>query len=600
MRARQDPTAVVAAHRQGAAFVDLTAGELFDRVRALAKGLIASGITPGERVVLMSHTRLEWLLLDYAILAAGAVTVPVYETAAAEQLSWILADSGASLAIVETPAMRALHEDLDDRGAVPATMVVDAGALDDLAARGRHIEDGVLDARIGALTVDDIATIIYTSGTTGRPKGCVLTHGNLRANVLQTLDAVHDMLGSRERSLLFLPLAHAFAKLIALVGSEYGVKGAFASDLARLAEELPMANPTMVVAVPRVFEKVFDTAQRRSHAEGKARARIFARAADVAIDFARQRARGQPTLWTRLQHGMFERLVYGRIRAAFGGSLRFAFSGASPLGTRLSYFFDGVGIRIFEGYGLTETSPVLTVNRAHAWRPGTVGRPLAGTEVRIDDDGEILAKGPQVFSGYWHDDRATREAFTADGWLRTGDIGVLEDGYLRVTGRKKELIVTAGGKNVAPAPLEDRLRAHPLISHAVVVGDDRPFIAALVTIDDDAFATWRTARGEPERTVAESVEDPDLRAAVQEGVDATNATVSRAESIRAFAILPADLTIADGEITPTMKVRRAKVVARYADVIDGLYRAPPPPRVTAAAERGRPLRTAEGGATDGE
>jgi long-chain acyl-CoA synthetase len=427
----------------------------------------------------------------------------------------------------------------------------------------------VLDARIASLTIEDIATIIYTSGTTGPPKGCVLTHGNMRANVLQTLVAMRDMLGSQERSLLFLPLAHAFAKLIALVGSEYGVKGVFATDLASLPEELPMAEPTMIVAVPRVFERVFNTAERRSHSEGKGR--IFARAADVATRFARQRASGRPSLLTRMEHALFERLVYRRIRAAFGGSLRFAFSGASPLGERLTYFFDGIGVRIFEGYGLTETSPALTVNRAHAWRPGTVGQPLAGTSLRISEDGEILAQGPQVFSGYWRDDEATSEVFTDDGWLRTGDIGVLEHGFLRITGRKKELIVTAGGKNVAPAPLEDRLRAHPLISQAIVVGDNRPFIAALITVDHEAFATWRAERDEPDLTVAEAVDRSDLRAAIQEAVDAVNAGGSRPESIRAFEILPTDLTIAAGEMTPTMKVRRTKVAARYANIVDRLY-----------------------------
>ncbi|MGH9229454.1 MAG: AMP-dependent synthetase/ligase, partial [Acidimicrobiales bacterium] len=569
-RARRDPDLVVAAYREGDAFVEVTASALLGRVRALAKGLIASGVMPGERVVLMSHTRLEWLLLDYAILAAGAVTVPVYETSAAEQLHWILADSGAALAIVETRAMRALLDDIgDEQATVREAIVIDAGELDQLIARGRHIADQVLDARIGSLTIEHIATIIYTSGTTGRPKGCVLTHGNLRANVVQTLDAVRDMLGSQERSLLFLPLAHAFAKLIALVGSEHGVKGVFASDLASLAEELSMAEPTMIVAVPRVFERVFNTAERRSRSEGKGR--IFARAAEVATRFARQRAAGGPSLLTRLEHALFERLVYRRIRAAFGGSLRFAFSGAGPLGERLTYFFDGIGVRIFEGYGLTETSPALTVNRTHAWRPGTVGQPLAGTSLRIDEGGEILAKGPQVFSGYWRDDEATNQVFTDDGWLRTGDIGVLEGGFLRITGRKKELIVTAGGKNVAPAPLEDRLRAHPLISQAVVVGDDRPFIAALITIDHDAFAAWRAERDEPDLTVAEVVDRPDLRAVIQEAVDAANAAVSRAESVRAFAILPTDLAIDRGEVTPTMKVRRATVLARYADVIDRLY-----------------------------
>jgi long-chain acyl-CoA synthetase len=569
-RALDEPSRVVAAHRQGAAFVDVTASELLERVRALAKGLIASFVMPGERVVLMSHTRLEWLLLDYAIMAVGAVTVPVYETSSAEQLKWIVADSGAVLAVVETPAMRALLDGLgDDEGPCREAIVIDNGGLIDLTRRSRGVADEVLDERIGSLSVDDIATIVYTSGTTGRPKGCVLTHGNLRANAMQNLDAVRDMLGREERCLLFLPLAHSYTKMIALVGSEYGVTIVFATDMAGLAAELTITAPTMIVAVPRVFEKVFNTARQRSHAQRKGW--IFDRASAVAIRFARQRTERRLTLWTRLEHAVFERLVYRKIRAAFGGSLRLAFSGASPLGERLAYFFDGIGVRIFEGYGLTETSPTLTVNRADAWRPGTVGQPLAGTSLGIAADGEILAKGPQVFGGYWRDEEATSAVFTDDGWFRTGDIGALDNGVLRITGRKKDLIVTAGGKNVAPAPMEDRLRAHPLISQALVVGDSRPFIAALITIDDEALEAWRTAHGENDLTVADSVSDPDLRAAIQLAVNTVNATVSRAESIRAFVILPNDFSLADGELTPTLKVRRAVVQERYQDVIDRLY-----------------------------
>jgi long-chain acyl-CoA synthetase len=318
-----------------------------------------------------------------------------------------------------------------------------------------------------------------------------------------------------------------------------------------------------------VFEKVFNSARQRSHA--RRRGWIFDRASVVAIRFARQRAQRRLTLWTRMEHAVFKRLVYTKIRAAFGGSLRLAFSGASPLGERLAYFFDGIGVRIFEGYGLTETSPTLTVNRADAWRPGTVGQPLAGTSLRIAAAGEILAKGPQVFGGYWRDAEATSEVLTDDGWFRTGDIGALDNDVLRITGRKKDLIVTAGGKNVAPAPMEDQLRAHPLISQALVVGDNRPFIAALITIDDEAIEAWRTERGDNDPTIADSVGDPDLRAAIQLAVDTVNATVSRAESIRAFAILPNDFSLADGELTPTLKVRRAVVEERYQNVIDRLY-----------------------------
>jgi long-chain acyl-CoA synthetase len=464
--------------------------------------------------------------------------------------------------------MRALFDDIGE--AVPMcheALVLDADGTETLVQRGRTVPDAVLDERIAAITTEDIATIIYTSGTTGRPKGCVLTHGNLRANATQNLDAVRGMLREDERSLLFLPLAHVLAKIIALVGSEYGVKNVFASDMASLVEELAMAEPSMIVAVPRVFEKVFEGARQRSRTQGKAR--IFDRATEVAVRYSREHVEGRPSPWLRLEHGLFDRLVYRKLRTLFGGSLRLAFSGGSALGERLTYFFDGVGIRVFEGYGLTETSPTLTVNRADGWRPGTVGTPLAGTTVRIDEDGEILATGPQVFGGYWRNDDATAAAFE-DGWFRTGDVGVVDGKFLRITGRKKDLIVTAGGKNVAPTPLEDQLRAHPLISQALVVGDNRPFIAAVVTIDEDAFTSWREGR-DIGLTVAESVDDPDLRGEVQKAIDAVNATVSRAESIRAFAVLPADLTLADDEVTPTMKVRRPTVEKRYADVIDGLY-----------------------------
>ncbi len=573
-RAKRHPEQVVAAVRHGDVFINVTAGEMYRRVRALAKGLVASSVQPGQRVAIMSRTRLEWLLLDYAILAAGAVTVPIYETSAAEQVRWILSDSGAVLAVVETAAMGELATGTGD-DAVCEMLVIDSGGLDTLAERGRTIGDGVLEERIARIVTDDVATIIYTSGTTGRPKGCVLSHGNLRANVMQNVDAVRELLHDDERSLMFLPLAHSLAKIIALVGAEHGVVGMFATDMAKLPEELAMAEPTMIVAVPRVFEKVFNTAQQASRE--RHRARLFDRACDVAIRFSRQRREGRLTIWTRLERRLWDRLVYRRIRAGFGGSMRFAFSGGSPLGERLTYFFDGIGVRIFEGYGLTETGPTLTVNRPDAWRPGTVGQPIAGTALRVDSHGEVQAKGPQVFRGYWRNGGETDRAFTADGWFRTGDIGVLEDGFLRITGRQKELIVTSGGKNVAPAPMEDHLRAHPLISQAIVLGDNRPFIAALLTVDEEALTTWRLQRGEGATGGGDRVNDLDLRTELQLAVDDVNATVSRPESIRAFAILPADLSIADGELTPTMKVRRAVVESHYATVIDELYATAPSP-----------------------
>jgi long-chain acyl-CoA synthetase len=569
--AEREPTRPVASFRQGNEFVDVAAQDFYGRVRALAKGLIASGVAPGDRVVLMSHTRLEWLLLDYAILAAGAVTVPIYETSSPEQIEWILSDSGAGLAVVETSAMRSTYDELHAHpNACREALVIDAGGLDELAARGRDVDDATLDERIAGITADRLATIVYTSGTTGRPKGCMQTHGNLCSNVAQNLDAVQSMLGQEEVTLLFLPLAHTLTKIISLVCVEWGAKLAFATDHGHLQEELPLAQPTLLVAVPRVFEKAFNAARHKAAGEGHGK--IFEKAEEVAIRWSEGHTAGRFRPVTSAEHTLFEPLVYRKLQAAFGGHLRFAFSGGGPLGERLTHFFNGIGVRIFEGYGLTETSPTLTLNRADAWKPGTVGRPLAGTSIRIADDGEVLAQGPQVFQGYWNAAAATAEVFDADGWFRTGDIGELDaEGFLRITGRKKELIVTAAGKNVAPAPLEDHLRSHPLISQAVVVGDQRPFVAAMLAIDEEALEEWATDKQLARLAMAGLLDHELLRAHLQEAVDEANRSVSKAESIRAFAILPRDLTIESGELTPTLKVRRAVVAKTYDTVIEELY-----------------------------
>jgi long-chain acyl-CoA synthetase len=573
----RDGDRVIALTRDGDRFVDWTARQVADRVRAVAKGLVARGVEPGDRVALMSHTRLEWMIVDLAIMSAGAVTVPVYETSSAEQLAWILEDSGAVMAVVETADMLAMYREVCGqapacRHVVTTETVEGAEDLDGLEALGTDVDDRDIDRRSAALGPQDTATVIYTSGTTGRPKGCVLTHGNLCANVAQTVDAIGSEVRPDDVGLLFLPLAHSLTKGNLLFSLEMGVRTGFATDIAHLPEELAMVRATVIAAVPRVFEKVYNSAQHTAHTTRKGP--IFDRAASVAVRWSREHHRGTVTPWTALEHALFERLVYGKLRHALGGGMRMAFSGGSPLGERLTHFFDGVGVRIFEGYGLTETSPTLTLNRPGAWRPGTVGRPLAGTTLRIADDGEVLAKGPQVFAGYWHNPAATADVIDAEGWFHTGDIGELDDdGYLRITGRKKELIVTAAGKNVAPAPLEDRLRAHPLVSQAVVVGDERPFVAALVTIDDEAFVDWVVETGLDAGTVAEAAETAELREAVRAAVDDANLSVSRAESIREFAILPNDFTIEAGELTPTLKVRRSVVHGRYQAVIDSIYTA---------------------------
>ncbi len=570
-RATHQPDWPVAAYRDGDRFVDVSAAEFHDRVRRLAKGLIAYGVHQDDRVALMSHTRLEWLLVDYAILAVGGVTVPVYETSSTEQLQWIVSDSEAVLVVVETAVMATMCSNIaDDTPTCRGVFVIDAGELEGLDRRGSYVDDVTLDRRIAELTTERLATIVYTSGTTGRPKGCRLTHGNLRTNVMQNLDSVRGMLEPEEVSLVFLPLAHALTKIIALVGAEWGIKMAFATDTAHLQEELALVRPTMIVAVPRVFEKVYNGAQRQAYGDGHGR--IFDKAAEVATEWSQDHTAERHGPITDIEHVVFDRLVYRKLRAAFGGRMRFAVSGGGPLGERLTHFFNGIGVRIFEGYGLTETSPTLFVNRADAWKPGTVGPPLAGTSIRIADDGEVLARGPQVFQGYWHNEVATREMFDEDGWFRTGDIGTLdEDGFLRITGRKKELIVTASGKNVAPTPLEDRLRAHPLISQAVVVGDARPFIAALITLDPDAIDEWAAAHGLRDAPTTQLIDNADLRAVIQSAVDDANRSVSRAESIRKFVLLPEDLTVEGEELTPTLKIRRAVVEKHYSDVIDALY-----------------------------
>lgn len=571
-RLATEPGGALAARRVDDHFEPVSVRDVHRAVWDLAKGLLDSGLEPGDRVALMSHTRLEWFLLDLAIVAVGGITVPIYDTSSLDQVRWILEDSGAVALVVETPAMAA--EVATIRAEVPTcreVLVIDDGAIEELCGRGAHLGDRAVDVRVAELRADHVATVIYTSGTTGRPKGCVLTHGNLRANVAQIDDALGREVRPGDSGLLFLPLAHALTKGNALFDTAGGVTAGFATDVAHLPEELRLLRPTTLAAVPRIFEKVFNTARHHAH-QGR-RGRLFDRATEIAVRRSREETeRGRPRLRTAIEHQVWDRLVYVKLRDAFGGRLRLCFSGGGPLGERLTHFFAGVGVKIYEGYGLTETSPTLTISRPGAWKPGTVGRPVAGTSIRIADDGEILARGPQVFAGYWRNESATREVLDADGWLSTGDIGELDDeGFLRITGRKKELIVTAAGKNVAPAPLEDQLRSHELISQAVVIGDARPFVSALVAIDPAVLADWSAAHGLADVPAEEVLASDALRAAVQEAVDHANRSVSRAESIRTFVVLPHDLTIEAGELTPTLKVRRAVVAQTYAAQIEAMY-----------------------------
>ena len=553
---------------------DVTAGQFRDEVTALAKGLVAAGVQPGDRVALMSRTRYEWTLVDYAIWAAGAVTVPIYETSSAEQIEWILSDSGAIAAFAETPA---LAEAIRGAGvaAVGHVWVIDGpdGAL--AGPDGASVTDEQLEERRAARHAADLATIIYTSGTTGRPKGCEITHGNLLSDVKNavagSLEEVFEIAGSS--TLLFLPLAHSFARIIQVGCLESGAVLGHWSDTATVATALPEFRPTFLLAVPRVFEKVYNTAVQQASASS-AKRRIFDAAAATAIAWSRTSSGGgTPGQGLRLRHALFDRLVYAKLRAAVGGKVAYAVSGGAPLGERLGHFFRGAGITILEGYGLTETAAAATVNRPGRNKIGTVGLPLPGVAIKIADDGEILLRGPNVFPGYWHNEAATAEVLDGEGWFSTGDIGGLDDeGFLQVTGRKKELIVTAGGKNVAPAVLEDRLRANPLVSQCVVVGDGRPYISCLITLDEEGVEFWRKQHGLA--ADADVTANPELLADIQAAVDDANKAVSRAESIRRFRILPSDFTEANGYLTPSLKVRRNLVMKDFAADIEALYNRP--------------------------
>jgi long-chain acyl-CoA synthetase len=575
-RARTEPHAVMMRKRSGGRWDDVTAGQFHDEVSALAKGLIAAGIEPGDRVALMSRTRYEWTLIDYAIWTAGAVTVPIYETSSVEQVEWILSDSGARAAFAETPE----HAETIRQAGVTATAHVwlidgtgDAETAAGLASGAASVSDEQLEQHRTARKAADLATIIYTSGTTGRPKGCEVTHGNLLSDVRNAVEGslqdVFELAGSS--TLLFLPLAHSFARIIQVGCLESGAILGHWPDSRTVAQALPEFQPTFLLAVPRVFEKVFAAAQQQASASPVKR-RIFDAAVTTAIAWSRSASDGGagPSQAQRLRHTLFDRLVYSRLRAAVGGKVTYAVSGGAPLGERLGHFFRGSGITILEGYGLTETSAAATVNRPARNKIGTVGLPLPGVAIKIADDGEILLRGANVFPGYWQNQAASAEVLDADGWLHTGDTGSLDDeGFLRVVGRKKELIVTAGGKNVAPAVLEDRLRASPLVSQAVVVGDGRPYIACLITLDEEGLDFWRQQHGRP--ADADVSNNPELTADIQLAVDDANRAVSRAESIRRFRILPSDFTEANGYLTPSLKVRRNLVTKDFADDIEALY-----------------------------
>ena len=578
-RVRTSPDALLISRKSsvGGRWREMSARAFHDQVRQVAAGLAARGLGPGDAIGIMAHTSYEWTLIDFAAWEAGLVVVPIYETSSAEQARWIITDAAVRLVVVEDAAMEtvlttlaATAPELDEL----QVLSIAKGAVTDLMAAGAPADsaaDADLDARSARLRSTDLATIVYTSGTTGRPKGVELTHGNLIHLSVNAVAHVPEVLQAPEvRALLFLPLAHVLGRFveIAIICSPAGVLG-HTPDVKNLVTDLASFRPTFVIAVPRVFEKIYNAADARS---AGARQKVFRLAAKTAIAYSRALDTPDgPSRGLRAQRAVFDRLVFSTLRGLLGGRVAHVISGGGPLGERLGHFYRGAGVTVLEGYGLTETAAPCTVNLPAATRIGSVGRPLPGISVRLDEDGEILIKGIGLFRGYHNNPAATAEALD-DGWLRSGDLGSLDDdGFLRITGRKKELIVTAGGKNVAPAVLEDRLRGHPLVSQVLVVGDGRPCIGALITLDAEMLPLWLAGHGLEDMDPVEAASDPRVRAALERAVARANEAVSRAESIRTFTVLPGDFTVANGLLTPSLKVRRAQAQERFAEEIDALY-----------------------------
>ncbi len=573
---RDDPDFAIFQRLVNGSWTDVSCAAAAAEIRSAALGLIGLGVEAGDRVAILSATRFEWAILDFAILSVGAVTVPIYETSSAEQVRWVLEDSAAVLLFAETDAHSTMVAEL--AGQIPElrrVLHIDGPgptALEVLAREGASVDAAELTTRVDGIGSAGPATLIYTSGTTGRPKGCQLTHSNLVYEIRGTKEALPTLLTKGERLLIFLPLAHVLARALTMAAFANKVTVGFTSDIKNLVPMLSVFKPTIVVSVPRVFEKVYNTAEQNADKDGKGR--IFEAAAQTAVDWSKAKNSRFPRLrpGLRAKHAVFNRLVYGKLRAALGGDCHAAISGGGPLGARLGHFYRGVGLTVYEGYGLTETSAAITVNQIDGVKIGTVGKLVPGNSMRIADDGELQVRGGVVFSGYWQNDQATDEAFD-DGWFKTGDLGAVDDdGFLTITGRKKEIIVTAGGKNVAPAVLEDQLRSHSLISQAMVVGDAKPFVGALITIDPEAFDGWKQRNGKgADTSVGDLATDPDLLAEVDAAVKQANQQVSHAESIRKFRILPVDFTEDTGELTPTMKVKRKVVAEKFAPDIEAIY-----------------------------
>ena len=569
--AERTPDLTVFSRPKGEGWVDVTAKEFAEQVTGVANGLIAAGVQAGDRVALLSATRYEWTLFDFAIWAAGAATVPIYDSSSQGQVSWILEDSEAVIAIVETGAHEQLFQDAPST--LKAVMQIDDGAVEKLTAQGADVDDTELKKRLAGIKADDLASLVYTSGTTGRPKGCILTHRNFLSEVRGILTAsIGKVAVPGNRVLTFLPLAHVLARAVSLATFEAGASQAHWSDFATITTQFERYKPNTILGVPRVFEKVRDGAARKAESGGKIPGAIFAFAEVTAKEYSQALDKGGPSLILKAKHAVADKLVYSKLREALGGECWFAISGGGALTPELGHFFRGLGVPIYEGYGLTETTAAHCVNVPGAQKIGTVGQPMGGNGVRIAEDGEIELNGGVVFKGYWKNDKATEETFV-NGWMRTGDLGELDsDGYLSITGRKKDLLVTAGGKNVSPGPMEDRIRSHSIVSQAVVVGDGKTYITALLTVDPEVFEKWKAENGKPSgATVAELRDDKDLRAELQKAVDDANAAVSHAESIKKFVILDRDLTEEDGEMTATLKIKRNVVVDRFSKEIEGMY-----------------------------
>lgn len=573
-----NPDRVLFSVPNGSGWINKTTAEFRSEVIALAKGFIAAGIEPGSRIAIMSKTRYEWTLLDFALFYAGAAVVPIYETSSALQIHWIMEDSGATGIFVEN-ADHASRVDqiISDLPEVKHVWQIDGSDLADLVAAGADIPDSEVEKRRNIAVSEDLATIIYTSGSFGRPKGCVLTHANfveLSRNTRISLSEMVDQPGCA--TLLFIPLAHVFARFISILCVHGGIRVGYAEPK-ELLDALGSFKPTFLLAVPRVFEKVYNGAEQKAEAGGKGK--IFRAAAKTAVAYSKALDTGRVPLPLKLKFKLFDKLVFAKLRQALGGQVSFAVSGSAPLSTFLGHFYRALGIEILEGYGLTETTAPITVGLPGKTKIGTVGPPLPGTSVKIAEDGEILTRGINVFKEYWNNPELTAEAFTEDGFFHTGDLGELDsDGYLKITGRKKEIIVTAGGKNVAPAMLENPIRSNPIVGHPVVVGDKRPFIACLITLDPEMLPTWLSNNGEnPEMTLAEAAENPKVLAEVQRSIDEANEYVSRAESIRKFKILPVEFTEDSGHLTPKMSIKRSNILQDFSAEIDAIYDAPAPP-----------------------